>query len=293
MGIMRFNYRSQVLGYYVDVTVALPTDNLSYIDPKLQARGPGDANKEDLRQMYKPGMKFQTVYLLHGGGDEDSLVYRYTNAELFAQRNHVMLVTPNIVHSFGADTEYGNNYATFLNEELPVVIQSLFPSSPAREDNFIMGYAMGGNAALANAIFYPERYAMCVDFSGGIGYSIRTEAFAEELRSRGFQNRLSIYPSTFGDPDKLVGSRHDLNTHIARHRAEGTELPKFIIVCGSEEFIRPRLEADAMAMKEMGLDVEYIIAEGYDHDFRMWDKYIAVALDEWLPLKRKPIYPEQ
>ena len=31
MGIMRFNFRSQSLGRYVDVTIAYPTDNYSYM----------------------------------------------------------------------------------------------------------------------------------------------------------------------------------------------------------------------------------------------------------------------
>lgn len=53
-----------------------------------------------------------------------------------------MLVTPNIANSFGADACYGVPYQTFVTEELPLVIQTLFASSPKREDNFIMGYAM-------------------------------------------------------------------------------------------------------------------------------------------------------
>src|SRR5512133_3426732 len=100
MGIMRFNFRSQAVGGYVNVSIVYPTDNLSYYDMNKEKRhhtAPGmKANPQ-----YIPGMKFQTVYLIHGGGDDDSLVYRYTNAELYAQRNNVMLVTPSIVNSFG------------------------------------------------------------------------------------------------------------------------------------------------------------------------------------------------
>ena len=108
-------------------------------------------------------MKFQTVYLIHGGGDDDTLTYRYSNVEEAAQRNHVMLVTPNIANSFGYDAKYAIPYMSFITEELPTVIQSLFASSPAREDNFIMGYAMGGNVALGCAINRPDRYAACLD----------------------------------------------------------------------------------------------------------------------------------
>jgi putative tributyrin esterase len=163
MGTLRFNYRSQALGRYTDITVIYPTDNLSYYDETTPKEFHHSMPGQKPRTQYKPGMKFQTVYLIHGGGDDDSLTYRYTNAELFAQRNNVMLVTPNIANSFGIDTKYGVPYSTYLTEELPAVIQALFASSPRREDNFIMGYAMGGNVALGTALMRPDLYHACVD----------------------------------------------------------------------------------------------------------------------------------
>jgi len=68
MGIMRFNYRSQAIGRYIDISVVYPTDNLSYFDmSKVGSRHP--MMRSDLSQ-YVPGMKFQTIYLIHGGGDD-------------------------------------------------------------------------------------------------------------------------------------------------------------------------------------------------------------------------------
>ena len=42
---------------------------------------------------------------------------------------------------------------------------------------------------------------------------------------------------------------------------------------------------------QLGYNVKYICAEGYDHDFRMWNDYIEIALDKLLPLKRRAILP--
>ena len=288
MSIMRFNYRSEAAGGYVDVSIVIPTDNYSYYDMNEGFR---HHHRGQPKLMYKPGMKFQTVYLIHGGGDDDSLTYRYTNAELYAQRNHVMLVTPDIMNGFGVDTYYGPAYSTFITEELPVVIQTLFPSSPKREDNFIMGYAMGGNAALGNALMRPDLYSACVDISGGIGLTVNTEKLKSELESGRFDT-FKIVGATFGKPDELIGSRHDMKMVAERNLKEGLELPKFYLIAGSEEgFIGDRIKADADTLKDMGYDVTYICAEGHRHDFKMWDHYIAVALDELLPLKREAIYP--
>ena len=290
MGIMRFNYRSQAIGRYVDVSVVYPTDNYSYYDLYADKRGGAAENPvllKDKKGLYRKGMKFQTVYLIHGGGDDDSLTYRYTNAERYAQDNNVMLVTPNVANSFGVDADFGVNYQRFISEELPVVIQSLFASSDKREDNFIVGYAMGGNAALGTAVMNPDKYCYCVDMSGGIGMTFNAETMKSELEGDHFRNFLPVYNSSFGDPEKYIGSKYDLNYWVKKYQAEGVEMPKFTLICGSDEFIRSRVEDDVKIMKEYGLDVDYIVAEGYKHDFDMWEDYIRIVLDKILPLKRK------
>lgn len=287
MSYMRFNFRSDALGRYVDVSIVYPAENYCYYDTS------SDPNyhllpEQKTKPVYRPGMKFQTIYLIHGGGDDDTLTYRYTNAERYALENNVMLVTPNITNSFGADANYGVKYATFLGEELPVVIQTLFASSPKREDNFIVGYAMGGNVALASAIMYPERYHTCVDMSGGIGYTLNTETLKEELRSDHFRNKFPIYLTTFGDPEELEGSRHDLRKIALEKLNAGETLSRFHLIVGSDEFIYDRVRADAEALKEIGYDVTYTCVEGYKHDFTLWDKYLDVIMREILPLKREP-----
>lgn len=282
MSYMRFNFHSEALRRYVDVSIVYPTDSyrFSHMYQPLPASPVHD------KPLLSPGVKFQTVYLLHGGGDDDSLTYRYTNAEYYAQRNNVMLVTPDIANSFGADTDYGVAYQSFLGEELPAVVQTLFASSPEREDNFIVGYAMGGNAALAAAIRFPHRFCYCMDISGGIGYTLCTETLAAELDGEHFKSTFPLVNSSFGSGDRLAGSRHDLRSILLRQIAQGVQLPRFHLASGSLEFVRSRIEADAQALSRLGCQVEYVCAENYDHDFVFWDHYIQLALDKILPLKR-------
>ena len=283
--LLRFNYRSQALGHWVDVSVVIPTNSFSYYDTSEGVREHAGPNAGPPRPVYHPGMKFQTVYLIHGGGDDDSLPFRYTNVERYAERNCVMLVCPDVANSFGVDTAYGKHYSTFIGEELPVVVQSLFPSSPAREDNFIVGYAMGGNAALGIALRYPQRWRACIDISGGIGLTANTETLIKELESEHFKN-FPIYLHTFGPASQIDGSQFDLAGIIRRGQEEGIEFPALRLVCGSREFIRARVEDDVRALRALGLPVEYTLAEGYDHDFEMWDAYLRHTLDEYLPLCR-------
>ncbi len=291
MGIMRFNYRSQAIGGYIDISVAYPTDHISYYDVSKGARHHDSAGDKPF--VYEPGMKFQTVYLLHGGGDDDSLTYRYTNAERYAQKHQVMLVTPGMMNSFGVDTAYGVAYSTFLTEELPVVIRSLFASSPRREDNFLMGYAMGGNAALGTALLRPDLFSVCMDISGGIGMTMNRETLQAELVSDHFKNWFPLYCATFGSPEAIPASRFDLKAIAQRHLDAGVKLPKLYVLAGGDEpdFIFNRIQADADTLKAMGMDVDYRCYPGYKHDFAFWDYVIRHAFETLLPLRNAPIYP--
>ncbi len=286
MSMMRMNYRSQLLGKYVDITVVFPTDRMT-LPPDRMSNLRSPLPDRELFE-WKPGMKYQTIYLIHGGGDDDSLVYRYTNAERYAQENCVMLVTPNIANSFGVDTEYGVAYQSFLAKELPLVIQSLFPSSGKREDNFIMGYAMGGNVAIGTAMLHPELFGYCVDMSGGIGMTLDPDRLEEELKQDHFRKGFKLYPATFGD-GTMAGSRFDLMAAAKKAMADGNPTPVHML-CGSEEFIRARVENDVRLMREIGYPMEYTVAPGYSHDFPLWEAYIPIAMRDYLPLKRRPIY---
>jgi putative tributyrin esterase len=293
MGIMRLNFRSQAIGRYVDVTIVYPTDNFSYYDMSEESRHHAPPGAKP-KPRYMPGIKFQTVYLMHGGGDDDTLPYRYTNAELFAQRNNVMLVTPDISNSFGVNANYGVEYSTFLTEELPVIVQTLFASSPRREDTFIIGYAMGGNVAFGNALMRPELYHTCIDISGGIGLTVNTDTLKSELDSDHFRIGFPLYNATFGDSSEVEGSRHDMLAVAKRNIENGVQVPKFYFIAGSEEgFIGDRVRADAETMKRLGYDATYICVAGHKHDFRLWNKYIEIALDELLPLARMPVFPDR
>ena len=85
MGYMRFNYKSRELGRYVDVSIVYPIERYTY---DLDAHPAASRPTRQYLPM-EPGMKFRTVYLIHGGGDDDTMIYRYTAAERYARENNV------------------------------------------------------------------------------------------------------------------------------------------------------------------------------------------------------------
>ena len=292
MGILRYNYRSLAVGRYLDITIIYPTDHISFFaetdaEERIRFKPP----HMDYYP-YKPGMTFQTLYLMHGGSEDDTGPGRFTNIERYCQEHALMVVIPDISLSFGLDTEYGLSYEIFLAEELPAVVQGLFASSPKREDNFLAGYAMGANIALGTAIRHPDLYSVCVDISGGIGMTLDTQTLVDELTGDHFPVRMPLYNASFGSAEDLPGSSKDLYAWAKYYKKAGVLLPKYYLICGSKEFIRRRIEKDYERLKELEYPAEYILAEGYDHDFTMWDHYLKYTVEELLPLKNAPIYPE-
>ena len=65
MSMMRMNYRSQLLGKYVDITVVFPTDRMT-LPPDRMSNLRSPLPDRELFE-WKPGMKYQTIYLIHGG----------------------------------------------------------------------------------------------------------------------------------------------------------------------------------------------------------------------------------
>ena len=92
-------------------------------------------------------------------------------------------------------------------------------------------------------------------------------------------------------PKPSKQSSHNLYNAVKKNIAEGKQLTDLHIVCGSNEFIRKRVENDVRILGELGYPVNYIVADGYDHQFPLWEAYIPYAMDNLLPLKNAPISP--
>lgn len=56
------NFLSEALGMWANITVCLPGFTFADLMEK----------EKTARETYVPGMKFQMLYLLHGGGEDDS-----------------------------------------------------------------------------------------------------------------------------------------------------------------------------------------------------------------------------
>lgn len=257
LAFIQCDFFSETLGLSTSMNVILPEKTTGQI---------GMENKQT-------SGKHQTLYLLHGLSDDHTIWTRRTSIERYVASLGLAVVMPQVDRSFYTDMKYGNRYWTFLTEELPTVVQSMFPLSDRREDNFVAGLSMGGYGALKWALRHPEQFAAAASLSGA------TDVASRVKQSDG-QNEL--FHLIFGDDD-ITGTPDDLLWLIKQNSQHHNPQPELFQWCGTEDFLYDQ----NVAFKETCARHDYPLTTEFssgDHNWAYWDEKIQDVL-KWLPLK--------
>ncbi|MCU9612366.1 esterase family protein [Caldibacillus lycopersici] len=254
MPLIKVDFFSEVLSLSTSVTVLLP-------------KQPFEEGKK------RANNKFPTLFLLHGFSDDHSAWTRMTSIERYVEQQGLAVVMPQVDHSFYTDMVYGKKYWTFLTEELPFIMRSMFPLSDKREDNFVAGLSMGGYGAFKWALSHPEQFAAAASLSGAVDIVDRVK----NGDSQTFRN-------IFGEED-LKGTADDLFYLIEQGNQSNNEKPLLFQCCGTEDF----LYEDNVRFYEFCKKTSYPLTTEFDkgtHEWGYWDQKIQQVL-AWLPLHEK------
>ncbi len=222
--------------------------------------------------------KLPTLYLLHGLSDDHTIWQRRTSIERYVAGLPLCVVMPAVGRSFYTDMKYGQNYWTYVSEELPRVMGTYFPLSERREDTFVAGLSMGGYGALKLALRCPERYAAAASLSGAVNMVTRYREMRDERRIP----ETELY-SIFGTPEEMEGSDNDLNHLFDEMLKTPQRCPQLFVCCGTEDF----LIRDNRALRDhygKALSIAYHEESGV-HEWAFWDRWIQQVL-AWLPIRR-------
>lgn len=204
---------------------------------KVAGQALGRFKRDDYYQK-KKDKKYPLLILLHGYLNDEKSWTSYARAELFAEENNIAIVM------ISGENKFYNNYDhkvtydhfyDFIEYELKDFLYGTFPISNKRCDNFIAGLSMGGYGALYHGLKNPDAYSAIGAFSPPY-ISLIDKSYNLKDIIKYSDNLPSIYLSC-GDKDKLV---KDSN----------------------------KLDSD---MKAEGINHEYRIVPGYDHEWRFWD----------------------
>lgn len=221
-----------------------------------------------------PVRQRKVLYLLHGLSDDASAWQRYSTIETIAGRYGLVVVMPSVGRSFYTDQPNGQNYFSYLMEELPQYLSDVFNLSPTRENTLIAGVSMGGYGAFKAALNYPERYHAAASFSGFLSMQFLA-AYPDDPRQHEFK-------TIFGDLSKLIGSQHDPAVWLEKAAADPAGLPRLFMACGRQDDLFPLNGLFYADCLKLGINVDYH-EEDARHEWLFWDmqmrRFLAAVLE--------------
>lgn len=206
------------------------------------------------------------LYLLHGFTEDHTAWIRRTALERYLLDKNLIVVMPNCHRSFYIDMQSGPAYFRFLSEELPQLVQSMFPVSDKREDTFAAGLSMGGYGAFKLALTCPDKFAGAASLSGAMDINM---VFEEG-------EHMSEADAVFGD---AVKPENDLYTLLDKCAAKGCT-PYLYQACGTEDFLYQYNVVFRDYAEKIVSNYTYRQSAGA-HSWDFWEEYIRYVLD-WI-----------
>ncbi len=249
------NFISYTLKRTVDITVVIPTVTI----PESMGMAGGG------KPAHTPKEKFPVLYLLHGMGNNHATWTGYTNVEMFAEERQIAIVNLSAENKSYVKLG-GDDFFTFVSEELPDFVCGMFPISREPEHTYIAGLSMGGYGTLVHALSHPERFKALGAFSAAV--QLNPEALVSGGAAATEQKPAD--PSI--DPASLAQALAD----------SGKAFPKAYIACGAKDFLYQANLAFRDKLKELGADITWDEHPDYGHEWRFWNMEVEKFLD-WLP----------
>jgi len=210
----------------------------------------------------------KVLYLLHGLGDDCTTWARRTTIEMFADLYGYAVIMPEVHRSFYADMVYGNDYFTYVSQELPRICEQLFQIKHVREKTFIAGLSMGGYGALRCGLSRPEFFGACAGFSSGALDPTPRKELTESFNMS--KQIIGILGTDMKFPDEAnVFRLADKVAHLPEN-----EKPRVLVTCGDKDFLLEDNRLFDAHMKKTSIPYKYMEWEGA-HDWKFWQESLT------------------
>lgn len=254
MAFINATLYSNVLAQNVHVDLFLPNDRAEHAPRKPRA----------------------VIYFLHGMGSCEREFREYTAANRYARENHVAMVYLSAPQAFYNDMKYGMAYYTYITEELPSLLSSLYGLEMPREKTFVAGLSMGGYGALRIGLSRPDIFGGLACFSGAC--DIRAMAdFARQNRG----GEAEAFVPVFGENLEISDEQDPfwLAEQVAKLPKE--KQPRIFMACGKQDDLY-NLHDQSIKLKNhiQSLpiaDYKYMEWDGV-HDYSFWDRAMMHAI---------------
>lgn len=231
----------------------------------------------------RPDAQIQTLYLLHGMTDDQTIWQRRTSIERYADERNLAVVMPCTELNWYTDTHVGERWFAYISDELPKLARRMLPClSERREDTFVAGLSMGGYGALKCGLERPDVFCAAASLSGGLDVRDVTRPATDDFgtldpHAADLMNRARLWLDVFGPYESIEGSANDLF-----HAAEiCPNRPRVFMWCGTEDFLYAQNVRMRDHLRKLNYELCYTESTG-NHEWHCWDAHIQPALDYML-----------
>lgn len=216
------------------------------------------------------------LYLLHGAGGDETTAMRYSVVESYADEYGLAVVMPGGELSDFSNMAHGFGYYSYVAEELPSIMYSVFGFAPERQNCFIAGCSMGANASVKIALANPDRYGACGCISGAITFRL------PPLETENLDPVKDRYAYMRYDRRKIEGSEEDIMGNARRVAQSGGSAPRIFHAVGTEDTLMLPYARESKKFFESfegdPFGYTYWESEG-EHDWTFGDKALKKFLE--------------
>lgn len=230
---------------------------------------------------FEVGKSYQVVYLLHGLCGKNGDWAEYTMLPTFANDYNVLFIMPEVARSFYTDMRYGQQFFSYVTDELPDICKSVFNISAKLEDTAVIGASMGGYGALKCALSKPKMYGYCGAFSSPCLFlkegleQQRREGDTNEFRVRYGERIINDFQAIFGE--ELVWKPHNEILELAKKINKENIKPKIYVACGTEDYFYSDNRRFCKEIEKLDFDFTYEEWAGI-HDWYFFNEALKKAL---------------
>lgn len=212
------------------------------------------------------------VYFLHGLGSSEKRFREFTATNRYAMENHIAIVYISAPQSFYSDMKYGLKYYTYITEELPQLLDSIYGLKFPREKTFLAGLSMGGYGTLKIGLSKPEMFGAIAPLSAPCDIRTMAETLKKQEKLEG--DSLSFLP-VFGEDFKI--ENEDDPFYLIKKVSElpPEQQPRIRLMCGIQDDLAMINEQnksfDKYASTLPLADYKLMMWDGV-HDYTFWDR---------------------
>ncbi|GMO57697.1 MAG: alpha/beta hydrolase family protein [Termitinemataceae bacterium] len=227
---------------------------------------------------------YRVVYLLHGLHGSNQTWINNTMLAQFAGRFDTIFIMPEVGRSFYCDMTFGYNYKTYICDELPSIVKSIFKISAKRDDTAIIGCSMGGYGALKLSLSKPGQYGFCGAISPACLFlseqlaGLRKEGASWAAASPENAALLRDMTAIFGQDLRAKAESDPLA--LAKKAASQKNKAKIFACCGKQDDLLEENRKFNHAIQDLGLDYNFAEWDG-KHDWVFFNDALKKALDIW------------